>query len=80
MKNTYIAIEIKENDKYLAQVLKVSPYDNLLSKLQIKGLVHANICDSKQAALKCANFWNECNLKNGEYYFENGILYPAIVR
>ena len=80
MKNTYIAIEIKENDKYLAQVLKVSPYDNLLSKLQIKGLVHANICNSKKAALACADFWNECNQKNGTYYFGNEHIYSAIVR
>lgn len=79
MKNTYIAIEILEEGKYIAEVLKIRPCDNLLSKLQIDGLVHANICDTKKAALKVANFWNECNQKNGNYKFGNEHLFTPIV-
>ena len=80
MKYTYISIEILEKDKYLAQVLRIAPYDNLLSKLQIKGLVHANICTSKKAALQQADFWNRRNQENGKYYFGDGKIYPPIVR
>lgn len=78
MKNTFIAIEIQDKDKYVASVLKIRPSDNLLSKLQIKGLVHANICTSKKAALSVANFWNESNYKNGHYPFSR--VYPAMIR
>ena len=79
MKNTYIAIEILEEGKYIAEVLKIRPCDNLLNKLQIDGLVHANICDTKKAALEVANFWNECNQKNGTYKFGNEHLFTPIV-
>lgn len=79
MKNTYIAIEILEEGKYIAEVLEIRPCDNLLSKLQINGLVHANICDTKKAALTVANFWNECNQKNGNYKFGNEHLFTPIV-
>lgn len=77
MKNTYIAIEILEDGKYTAEVLKIRPSDNLLSKLQIKGLVHANICDTKKAALAVADYWNNASFAGGNYPFNR--VYPPVV-
>lgn len=70
MKYKYIAVQVEENKKYYAHVVKVSKYDNLLSKMKIKGIMHANICDTKKEAEKTAKFWNNCSKINKNYMFD----------
>ena len=67
MKNHYIAISVKQNEKNYASVLKVSGTDNLLFSLQIPGIAAANICNTKKEAENIAAFWNECYKKNKTY-------------
>jgi hypothetical protein len=55
IKNIYIAVQIKENEKYYAYVVKTTDNNNLLSVLEIKGIISANIW-SKTYALKQLNF------------------------
>ena len=69
MKNTYIAISIQENEKNYAYAIKVNESENLLSKLKIKGITHANICSTKKQAEKVVNYWNECYKNNGTNLF-----------
>lgn len=70
MKNKYIAVQIKENEKYYAYAVKVTESDNLLSKLTIKNIMFANICDSKKRAEEIINHWNSCFKVNGTYLFD----------
>ena len=70
MKNYYIAVQIKENDKLYAYVIKVSKSDNLLSKLDIKDILTANICQSKKEAELIVNSWNTIHKDNGRYLFD----------
>ena len=70
MKNNYIAVQIKENEKYYAYAVKVTESDNLLSKLEIKDIIHANLCDNKKRAKEIVNFWNDCAKTNGNYMFD----------
>lgn len=37
MKYFYFAVQIKENEKYYAYVIKTSEYENLVSLFKIKG-------------------------------------------
>ena len=69
MKNTYIAVQIKENNKYYAYVIKVNAMDNLLSKLEINNIITANICTTKKNAEEIINLWNESFKSNGTYFF-----------
>lgn len=69
MKNSYIVVSINENEKNYAYAVKVNSSDNLLSKLQIKDIKTANICESRKEASKLADYWNECYKKNGTYMF-----------
>ena len=70
MKNNYIAVQIKENEKFYAYAVKVTESDNLLSKLTIHNIVTANICDSKKKAELIINHWNACFKINGNYLFD----------
>lgn len=70
MKNNYIAVQIKENEKFYAYAVKVTESDNLLSKLNIENIQYANICDSKKRAETIVNYWNECSKTNGNYLFD----------
>ena len=67
MKNHYIAISVKQDNKNYASVLKVSGNENLLFSLQIPGITAANICGTKKEAEKIVDFWNECYKKNETY-------------
>lgn len=64
MKNHYIAISVKQDEKNYASVLKVSGTDNLLFSLQISGITAANICSTRKEAEKVVDFWNKCYKKN----------------
>lgn len=70
MKNYYIAVQIKENDKLYAYVVKVLESDNLISKLDIRDVITANICRSKKEAESIVNHWNACHKVNGKYLFD----------
>jgi len=71
MKSTYIAVEIKENGKYYAYAVKVSTSDNLISKLNIKGVQFANLCGTKKSAEHIVNDWNAGHKANNRYLFDN---------
>ncbi len=70
MKNNYIAVQIKENEKFYAYVIKVSGSNNLLSELNIKNIITANICESKKEAESIASHWNACFKVNDTYLFD----------
>lgn len=68
---TWIAVSITENGKNYAYAVSVSGSDNLVSVLsRIKGLVFANICESKKAASWVVTHWNTCYKVNGSYLFD----------
>lgn len=69
MKNFYIAVQIEENEKLYAYVIKVSESDNLLSKLNIKNIITANIYNTRKEAESVANHRNACYKANGKYLF-----------
>jgi len=68
-KSSYIAVQVAENGKNYAYVLKVSESDNLLSKLAIKGITAANLCSTKKEAFQVAAAWNKSFKNNGSYMF-----------
>lgn len=69
--NTYIAITIKTDDKYISHVIRASKNDNLLSVLKIKDIVSANICSSKKKAQELSDYWNDCHKINGTYLYQD---------
>lgn len=69
MKNSYIAISVEENNKYYAYILKVSNSENLIEKLKIKGILHANICKNKKEAENIVAVWNDAYKANNTYMF-----------
>lgn len=69
MKHFYIAISIKENEKYYAYVLKVSENDNLLSKLNIKNIITANICSTRKQARETVEAWRAAYIANNTHMF-----------
>lgn len=71
MKYFYFAVTIEENEKYYAYMLKLSSFDNVLSKLKIKGILHANIFNTKKEAAATVEAWNKSYKANGTYLFEN---------
>lgn len=71
MKNFYIAVQVKENDKYYAYVNRVSSSDNIVSKLQIPNIITANICQSRKEAESWVQCWNDGNKANNRYMFES---------
>ena len=66
MKNTYIAVTIKENDRFYSYGVKVNASDNVLSKLEIKNIVYANICNSKKHCEELVKVWNNQYKLNNE--------------
>lgn len=70
MKNFFIAVQIEENDKLYAYVVRVSKSDNLLSKLTIKNIITANICQSKKEAESLVKYWNAIHKANNRYMFD----------
>lgn len=71
MKNFYIAVQIKEDDKFYAYAVKVAGYDNLLSKLEIPNIITANICQSKKEAESWIKCWNDTWKADNRYMFAN---------
>lgn len=71
MKYFYIAVTVEENGKYYSFAVKVSESDNLPSKLAIKGLLQANLCQTKKQAREVVNFWNIIHRENGCFMFDS---------
>lgn len=69
MKNFYIAVQICENGKYYAYVVKVNESVNLLSSLAIKNIITANIYPTKKRATEIVNAWRAGYIENGNYMF-----------
>lgn len=68
-KNHYIAVQIEENGKMAAYVIRAGENENLVSVLAgIKGLVSANIWP-KARAERAVRTWNDCFMANGRYLF-----------
>lgn len=71
MKGFYVAVQIEENGKYYAYAVKVSESDNLLAKLEIKGIKTANLCSTKKLAERIVNMWNVAYKANKRYLFDS---------
>ena len=71
MKYFYFAVQIKENEKYYAYVVKTSEYENLISLFKIKGIISANIFETKKYASKVVDAWNKGYRANGKYFFDS---------
>ena len=69
-KNSYIAVTVSENGKYYSYMIKHHNSNNLLNITSIKGILHANICDTKKEAKRIVEQWNESYKKNGTYMFD----------
>ena len=69
MKNFYIAVQVCENGKYYAHIVKATESDNLLSRLKISNIISANIYPTKKCATEIVEFWRECYKRNGKYMF-----------
>lgn len=69
MANTYIAVSIEEDNKNYAYAIKVTESDNLLGKLEVKGIKYANICGTKKRASEIVDYWNNGYKQNGTYMF-----------
>lgn len=69
-KSNYIAIQVCVNGKYYAYGLKVPQCYNLLSVLDIKGIVSANICSTKKECSAIVEDWNEGHKANGRGMFD----------
>lgn len=70
MKNFYIAVQIQENGRYYAYMIRCTDSDNLLSKLKIRGIVAANIMPTKKAARATVTAWNDSFRNTGVYMFD----------
>lgn len=70
MKNFYIAVTIREDEKYYSYVIKVNSSDNLLSKLKIKNIVTANISSTKKEAKELVKTWNTQAIYKHSYLFD----------
>lgn len=68
--NFYIAVQIEENGKFYAYMIRCTGSDNLLSKLSIKNIIAANICPTKKAARALVTFWNDLFKQNNTYLFD----------
>lgn len=66
----YAAITINENFKYYSYAIRITSADNVLSKLAIKNILHANIFTTKKEAEEIVKLWNESYKKNGTYLFD----------
>lgn len=68
--NSYIAVTVSENGKYYSYMIKHNNINNLLNISKIKGILSANICDTKKEAERIVEQWNESYKQNGTYMFD----------
>lgn len=69
MKYAWAVCDVEADGKYYAYPIRISVADNLLSKLTIKGIKVANLCETKAKAKEIANMWNENHKTNKENMF-----------
>ena len=69
-KTLYIVVDIAENGKSYAYVIKTSASNNLVSVLNIPGIRSANVCDTKREAYTIANAWNATAKQEDRYLFD----------
>lgn len=67
----YYAVTVEENKKCYSYVVKISPCDNVLSKLEIKGILYANACRTKKQAIATVAYWNRQHKINNRYLFDD---------
>jgi len=70
MKNIYIAVQIEEDGKFYAYVIKTTDNTNLLSVLNIKNIKMANIWN-KEKAYNIVKMWNDKFIENGTYLYSS---------
>ena len=70
MKKYYIAVQVEENEKFYAYAIKVSKSENLISKLNVDGIVTANICQNRKEAESMVNHWNAIFKLHDNYMFD----------
>ena len=69
MKYMWAVCDVEADGKYYAYPIRISVMDNLLSKLTIKGIKVANLCENKKKAKEIADMWNANHKTNNEYMF-----------
>jgi hypothetical protein len=74
MKKYYLAITIKENEKYYSYVLTVPESINLIAALKIKNIYNAMICRTKKTAGEIVDIWNETYKHNNSYLFDDPLF------
>jgi hypothetical protein len=69
-KNIYIAVQMEDDGKFYAYVVKTTDNVNLLSVTTINNVISANILN-KEKAYKVVEMWNEQFKQNGIYMFSS---------
>ena len=70
MSRFYAAVTIKDPDgKLFAFVEPFTESDNIVSKFEMRGILHANVYTTKKRASEVVDFWNDCYRRNGTYKF-----------
>lgn len=70
MKYFYIVVTIQKNEKYYSYVLKLCQSVNILSRLNIPGMISANIFPTKKEAAATVERWNATYKANNNYLFD----------
>lgn len=65
----WAAVTVSENGKHYAYAVPFTSRDNVLCKLEIKNILHANIYRTKKETAQVVEFWNKCYKENGTYMF-----------
>jgi hypothetical protein len=71
MNNFYLVINVEENFKKYAYVMRVTDSDNLLHRLKIENANIASICKTKKRACEIVERWNAIYKANNEYLFDD---------
>lgn len=69
----YYVVDTKdENGLYFAYPARVHESNNLLSVIAgFKNIVTLHQCKTMKEAKRIADYWNECQKKNGRYLYQN---------
>ena len=70
MKNYYIAVTIRLDNKLASFVHKMSSNNNLLSLTDNTHVICAMICESKKNADFITNYWNQIYKEENRYLYE----------
>ena len=72
MKYFHVAVMMREDDKFYAYGIRISSNDNVISKLAIKNIYAANICETGKKCDEIVKLWNNSFSANGTYFFKGG--------